>query len=349
MPRTAQYSQSSRRSRPSSAPAPKSLYTPPPEVELDEAGLLTQARALTFRVHVTKLSLERILPSLSTIEEKRLGAYHSSVAFEKITAIQLMSCEETVAHLSKQNRALVAKVDALAVAKASSEVVPQPTRAELLAIIGSAHGGAPIAIDLPLDLSRMDLTFVAFRGCGFAPGTTLSKSTLEGAELTNADFSRTHLADANLRFTVGENCNLSASDCTAVALSHCRLRNSSLAHARLNGANLMGADLRGSTFRSACLDGATLCFTNLAGCDLRGASLRGCRMGGVLGLSMCNIDNLTDAVLTAADGARAHLGCRPDPSLTVSAPGRACRMSTGCDPLCPLVSPLSLACGVVWQ
>ena len=300
---------SSNRSRPASAP-PKAMYTPPPVVELDEPGLLTAARALTHRVRVTKLSLERIRPPLPLVVEKRLESYHSAMAFEKLASLQMFTCEELIAHLSKQNRDMVAKVDALAVAKASSDVVPQPTRPELLAILGAGTSGVPVAIDLPLDLTNLDLTFVQFRGAGFAPGTSLMNSWLEGAELSDIDLSRAVLTAANLAFTVGDRPNLSGADGVGVNLAHCRLHDGDISRAKLDGCNLSGSDLRGCRLCHTRLDGATLCFTNLNGCDLTGASLVGCRLAGAIGLPSCATDNLRGAVMTAADGAHA----RPDGS-----------------------------------
>ena len=140
--------------RPQSAPAFVSCKV---NVDtLSEIELLTRARSLLYRVKITKLSLYRMKPALADIVDKRAASYHSAVAGEKLTGLQvgppsrppshtlarsrrplalpsqMHSSEELIATLSVQLRETMIRLDTLHAPKMEAPLAPRPSRLALL-------------------------------------------------------------------------------------------------------------------------------------------------------------------------------------------------------------------------
>jgi uncharacterized protein YjbI with pentapeptide repeats len=149
-------------------------------------------------------------------------------------------------------------------------------------------------------------------------GHNLSRANLRGADLFEANLSRTHLSgadlsEANLRGADLFEANLSGTNLSGAALSEANFRRASLFEADLRGTNLRGADLSGANFRGANLSranlrGADLSGTALSSADLPGADLSNARLfeADLSGADLSGAD-LRRANISGADLRRANL------------------------------------------
>ena len=114
----------------------------------------------------------------------------------------------------------------------------------------------------------------------------LSKTNLEGADLERARLQGANLGDANLQGAILNGAKLEGAN----------LITANLQGAKLEGADLSKTDLTGANLRDANLAGALLLNANLAGPDLAGANLAGAYFGGttLAVLRLAVAEGLTD-------------------------------------------------------
>jgi membrane protein implicated in regulation of membrane protease activity len=150
--------------------------------------------------------------------------------------------------------------------------------------------GAPISLPYT-SLSGSTLTGAQFERAVF------SGAVLEGADLFKANLAAADLEGANLKDAGLLLANLNEAVLWAANIEGARLYGANLEGAALKGANLKGAGLTGANLKdaglhSAVLTGADLTGANLEGAGLEGANLEGADLQGA---------NLKGAVLLGAE------------------------------------------------
>jgi uncharacterized protein YjbI with pentapeptide repeats len=106
-----------------------------------------------------------------------------------------------------------------------------------------------------------------------------------GANLSDANLSRTNLRGANLSDANLSGANLSHADLSSANLSDANLSGSNLSHANLSCAHLSVVNLSGANLSHADLSSAFLGLANLSDTNLSGAEVRNATFGHNQGLS----------------------------------------------------------------
>lgn len=156
--------------------------------------------------------------------------------------------------------------------------------------------------DAEFDLSGVDLQnsylgFINFRDVNLS-GSNLDGANLEHATLINANLSNAKLNYANLRCACLNGANLSNTQFTHSDLGSTNLCNVNLEYANLGDANLRYAVLINTNLRYTNLNGANLSDTDLSNSDLRGSSLRYTNLSNA-NLNNANLHNIDFSEKTA--------------------------------------------------
>jgi uncharacterized protein YjbI with pentapeptide repeats len=122
-------------------------------------------------------------------------------------------------------------------------------------------------VDADLDLSKTELNGLDLSDIN------LSKANLELANLKNAKLNRATLSSACLKYT-----DLNHADLRNSCLQQAHLRGAILSNANLSEANIDGADLSHAILECATLQGLNLSNINFAFTMLSGADLSGCNL-----------------------------------------------------------------------
>lgn len=173
------------------------------------------------------------------------------------------------------------------------ESLPQP---EFFGKIETAITSVQKRLDLnPINLQGAVLTDADFSGI-YLKNAKLTDANLSGVNLGGACLNNANLTDVNL-----SNANLTGADLVVANLSYANLNHAELGQVDLSGANLSGVDLSSANLSGVNLSSANLTDADLSNANLSGANLSGANLSGVI-LSDADLNgaNLTNANLSHA-------------------------------------------------
>ena len=241
-----------------------------------------QRNTLQEVIDAIPTELQQLIQRLEPLERhqkeiigQRLPWAVSAIEELQDRAAAIAPLENNFGHVSRNLQILNNRVDSL----------PQP---EYFGKIETAITSVQKRLDLnPVNLQGAVLTDADFSSI-YLKNAKLTDANLSGVNFGGACLNNANLTDVNL-----SNANLTGADLAVANLSYANLNHAELGQVDLSGANLSGVDLS-----SANLSGVNFSSANLTDADLSNANLSGANLSNA---------NLSGVILTGADLSNADL------------------------------------------